>query len=106
MYKIGVVGDKDSIFGFKALGLDIFPVHSPPEVEETLRMLEREEYAVIYITEQAAASVTDVIDEFSEKMHPAIILIPGVRGNTGIGLMNVRKSVEKAVGTDILFRDE
>ncbi|PBH15845.1 V-type ATP synthase subunit F, partial [Clostridioides difficile] len=25
MYKVGVVGDKDSIMGFLALGIDIFP---------------------------------------------------------------------------------
>jgi len=25
MYKIGVVGDKDSILAFKALGIDVYP---------------------------------------------------------------------------------
>ena len=29
MYKIGVLGDRDSIYGFGALGLDVFPVESP-----------------------------------------------------------------------------
>ena len=28
MYKIAVLGDKDSVLGFKALGLDTFPVES------------------------------------------------------------------------------
>ncbi len=26
MYKIGVLGDRDSIYGFGALGLEVFPV--------------------------------------------------------------------------------
>ena len=36
-------------------------------------------------------------------MAPAIIQIPGVKGNTGAGIISVRKSVEQAVGSDILF---
>ena len=39
-------------------------------------------------------------------MTPAIIPIPGVAGNTGIGIRDVKQSVEKAVGSDILFADQ
>ncbi|MEG0541022.1 MAG: V-type ATP synthase subunit F, partial [Angelakisella sp.] len=31
--------------------------------------------------------------------------IPGRRGSMGLGLSNVKKSVERAVGADILFKD-
>ena len=34
---------------------------------------------------------------------PAVILIPGISGNTGDGLKAVKKSVEQAVGSDIIF---
>ena len=34
---------------------------------------------------------------------PAVILIPGASGNTGRGMMAVKKSVEQAVGSDIIF---
>ena len=34
---------------------------------------------------------------------PAVILIPGISGNTGDGLNAVKKSVEQAVGSDIIF---
>ncbi len=30
-YKIAVLGDKDSVLGFKALGLDVFPAESAEE---------------------------------------------------------------------------
>jgi len=36
MYKVGVVGDKDSILGFKALGMSVFPVTSALEAQETV----------------------------------------------------------------------
>jgi V/A-type H+-transporting ATPase subunit F len=39
-------------------------------------------------------------------MLPSIILIPGVKGNTGEGIRRVKATVEQAVGSDILFGDK
>ena len=36
MYKIAVMGDRDSVMGFKVLGLDVFPVTDPEEGRKTL----------------------------------------------------------------------
>ena len=33
MYKIGVIGDKDSIMGFKAVGISVFPVSTPEKLK-------------------------------------------------------------------------
>ncbi|MDR3121721.1 MAG: V-type ATP synthase subunit F, partial [Clostridiales bacterium] len=54
MYKIGVIGDKDSILGFKAVGFDVFPVGDAASAAHALREAAAGEYAVLYITEQAA----------------------------------------------------
>ena len=50
MYKIAVVGDYDSIYGFATLGLDIFPVTSRKEAEEKLEHLAASKYGIIYVT--------------------------------------------------------
>ena len=42
------------------------------------------------------------IQKYRERTVPAIIPIPGVTGNTGVGMKNVSRSVEQAVGSDIL----
>lgn len=105
MYKIAVIGDYDSIYGFAALGLDTFPVAGSQDTEETFRRLAVGNYAVIYITEAAAAAIRRVVDRFRESVYPSVILIPGVSGNTGAGIEGVKKSVEQAVGSDILFGD-
>ena len=34
MYKIAVVGDRDSVMGFRALGLDTYAVDTPEEGKE------------------------------------------------------------------------
>ena len=58
---------------------------------------------MIYITEALAAELKEEIEKYREQQLPAIIQIPGVSGNTGEGITGVKKSVEQAVGSDILF---
>ncbi len=106
MYRAAVIGAYDSIYGFVALGLDIFPVTDPRDGEDTLKKLASDNYAVIYITEALAAQLEKTIQKYKEQLLPAIILIPGVSGNTGAGVAEVKASVEKAVGSDILFSNE
>lgn len=106
MYKIGVIGDKDSILGFKAVSMSVFPVTTPSEAQETLERIAEEQYAVIYVTEHIAKDIVPTIEKYSERRFPAIIPIPGNQGSLGIGMSGVKKSVERAVGADILFKDE
>ncbi len=103
MYKVAVMGDRDSVYGFAALGLEIFPISDPAQAGRQLRRLAQGEYAVIYITEVLAAALEEELDAYRAQPLPAIIPIPGVSGNTGAGMQNVKKSVEQAVGSDIIF---
>lgn len=106
MYKAAVIGDWDSIYGFSALGLDTFRVEAEESDEEAanlLRRLSQNHYEVIYITESLARRIPAEIDRFRLQLTPAVILIPGISGNTGEGLNAVKKSVEQAVGSDIIF---
>ena len=61
---------------------------------------------LLYMTEALASDLNKEIDRYREVMKPAIILIPGISGNTGAGIAGVKKSVEQAVGSDILFNEE
>ena len=101
--RIAVIGDYDSIYGFASLGLSTFPVDGAEEAVRTLKNLASSGYGIIYITEELAAVTAKQIQKYREEMTPAIIQIPGVKGNTGDGIMAVRRSVEQAVGSDILF---
>ena len=46
MYKVAVVGDYDSIYGFAALGLETFPVSDVKETEKVFLELRSEERRV------------------------------------------------------------
>lgn len=106
MYKIAVLGDYDSIYGFATVGLETFPVDDAQEAAVKLKRLVENQYAVIYITEGLASQIKREIEHYKDQMIPAIIQIPGIKGNTGAGVLNVKKSVEQAIGSDILFGDD
>lgn len=102
MYKIGVLGDRDSVYGFGALGLRVFPVEEAEEGARLLRHLAEEGYAVLYVTEALCAQLPEELERLRERPLPAVVPIPGVAGNTGMGLEQVKRSVEQAVGSNIL----
>jgi len=105
MYKVGIIGDKDSVMGFLALGIDIFPAYEADEIKRTIRDLVEKEYAIIYITEQASLLVQEYIARYKDDRLPAIIIIPGIGGSMGIGMNEVRESAKRAIGADILFSE-
>ncbi len=101
MYKIAVLGDRDSVLGFKALGLDTFFAEDAEEARHTLHRLARENYAIIYVTEQLAGQLAEDIDRYKTQVTPAVILIPGRGGAMGLGAQALQSAVERAVGADI-----
>ncbi|MBQ0010301.1 MAG: V-type ATP synthase subunit F [Ruminococcus sp.] len=106
MYKIAVIGDRDSVLGFMAVGFSVFPTESAEEAARHLHRLVKEEYAVIYLTEELAEALSEDIAKYKDDPLPAIIPLPSRAGTLGLGLGNIKKSVERAVGADILFREE
>ena len=101
-YRIAVIGDWQSVMGFRALGLEACPVSGPEEAREKIRELARTDCAVIYLTETLAKDLEDVIARYKDEIQPAIILIPGREGSLGIGMASMQRAIERAVGADIL----
>lgn len=106
MYKIAVIGDYESIYGFSALGLETYLTTLPEVAKKTLKHLAENNYGIIYITEVLAETLSKEIEELKTQVLPAVIVIPGTYGNTGMGVKGVKKSVEQAVGSDILFGED
>lgn len=101
MYKIAVMGDRDSVLGFKALGLEVYFVEDADSARHTLHRLAGEDYAVIYLTEQLAQNLQSEIARYKDALMPAIILIPGKGGSLGLAEAGLQNAVERAVGADI-----
>jgi len=106
MYKIGVIGDRESVLGFKAVGLEVFPCDLAEEAEKALTKMVEDNFAIIYVTEQLYQQMEEAVSRYTDSKLPAIIPIPNKDGSLGIGMASVKKSVERAVGADILFGGE
>ena len=106
MYKIAVIGRPETVVGFKALGLDTFPVHEAAQAKTVFKQItqpdQADEYAIIYLEERLAESLSGDIDRFKDSPSPAVILIPGVDGSMGLGQAALQAAVERAVGANIL----
>ncbi len=103
---IAVIGDSESIKGFSAIGLDIFPCDDPADSQKLLKKLaDSDRYAVIYLTEEIYNSAEKERARCAERLTPALIPIPGVKGNMQTGRNRLSGFVEKAVGSDIIFNN-
>jgi len=103
MHKIGIIGDHNSVLGYKAVGIDTFSCETTDEAKKALSRLAKDGYAIIFIIEGTAKDMLEVMDKYKYRQLPAVVPIPGWDGNHGIGDTILKKSVERAVGADILY---
>lgn len=109
MYKLAVIGDKDSVVSFKVLGLDVYPIEFIENEEEMLHKIKKviehlvaKDYGIIFITEEYAKISKSIIDRYKAQTLPMITLIPSNRGSLNIGMNKIDENIEKAIGTNIL----
>lgn len=101
-YKIGVIGDKDSVLPFKLFGFDVRFSSTSENTEMLLQEMKEKDYGVIYLTEAEAVKIPELLQQYQDLMTPAVILIPSHNGSLGIGIKQIHDNVEKAVGQNIL----
>ena len=107
MSKIGIIGERNSVLGFMALGFSVHEAENAEAAEQTLHeMVKSGEYAVIFLVENYAEALADEIAKYKDLPLPAITVIPGSSGSRGYGMAAIKSAVERAVGADILFKED
>ena len=103
-WKIAVIGDRESVMGFRALGLDVFPAEADNAKEIFNEVIRAEEpaYAIIYLTEELSVPLQAEIAARKDELTPAVILIPSRKGSLGLGMAALNTAVERAIGSNIL----
>ncbi len=97
--EISILGPKDMIQPFQAMGLNTVEVDSK-NVRETLQTLLKSS-GIIFISEEFIPFVKDIIDEYSEVTLPAIIPIPGSGIERSFAIERLNELIKKAVGVEI-----
>ncbi len=101
--KMAIVGNATTITVFKAAGVDAFPVTDERNARETLRRVARD-YSVIFLTEDYALLLKDLLKRFDEAAYPVVLPVPSGEA-TGYGEAFLKSAMERALGVDILFND-
>lgn len=101
MDKIAVIGDRTSVLAFRAMGVDVFTPVDAEAARNSVDRAAREGYGVIFLTEAIASQIPETVSRYRSQIKPAVILIPDHQGSQGVGMSDIYKNVEKAVGTNI-----
>ena len=104
MGKIAVIGDYESICGYESVGFVIYPVENSFEAAKILDEVKKGDYPVVFICENYIRDIDEVYNKFCDCIIPAIIPIPSGTKKYDYAVSKLKGFVEKAVGTDIIFK--
>ena len=102
---VGVIGESDAVAAFRTVGMRVQAARTAQEAQRAVHEMVTSGITVIFITEDVALMIPEVLDRYAGSPDVALIPIPGNRGTTGFGMKRVRANVEKAVGADILLHN-
>ena len=101
--KIAVIGDRDTVTGFRLVGVNECGIpNTPEETRNFLYQYFRDPaMGLIIITEPLAAEVDELIVELSLSPVPGILLVPDRDGSTGAYEVVLKELIRRAVGIEI-----
>lgn len=110
-YEIAIVGPTDMVSGFKALGVESFNATTATEALEQLRDLKQtsndpendKNYAIICVIDDVLQGVDQA--EYAKVVAgalPAVVVLPGPAGASGVAIERLRMLAQKAIGSAII----
>ena len=103
--KTAIVGRGDGVLAFKAGGVDAYPAEDALKAREIIRKIAKN-YNVLFLTDDLAEELGDLIERMNESPYPVIVPVPSVSGASGYAKDRMREQMERALGVDILFQRE
>lgn len=97
--RIGIIAEKNMALAFYDLGIDVFGVENEKDFEKAKQEAKNNDFGVVFVTETISKKYN--IEEFYLKVFPAVLIIPGTKGSLGEGSKNLKKTIERALGSDL-----
>ena len=104
MKQIAIIGDKETIFPFRALGFHTVEA-AGEDVREKFKETAKEDFVIIFVTEQLVPYIEKEIEETMKKTYPIVTLIPSVIGTEETPREDIVKLIEKIVGPNLMKED-
>jgi V/A-type H+-transporting ATPase subunit F len=102
MYKIGVIGRRESVMYYAATGFKPYVAENAETALIGLKSMADDAFAIVFITEEYAEQLSEEIKKYRDKPDLAVIVIPGAFEKSGYGMRLLKNACEKAVGINIL----
>lgn len=103
---IAFIGARDTVAGFTPLGVEAHPVDGPAAASRALRRCVRAGVAIVFVTEPVAEMLEEELAALRFEPTPAVLVVPSMTSTGGGGIERLRALVEKAIGADILSRND
>ena len=102
MSDIAFIGDRDTVWPFKALGTNVFFSDEHESLLQLVNQVLQQQFKIVFVTEDVYENVRERIDGFAEESTPTITIVPSVKGSRGIALQRIRDSVRRAMGAEFI----
>ena len=97
MSKIAFIGDRDSVWGFKAFGITVLPAAGGEEAQNAFTAAVQQGHAVIFVTEDVYEACAEQIAEYRDQALPTVTVLPSVKGSRGMQMERVIENLQKRV---------
>lgn len=100
--KVIVVGDEDTVVGFKLAGVNEgYVVKTGREVEEVVtKALRDEEVAVMIVTEEVVDLAPQAFEQLYAKPRPVVVEVPTKAGSKRV-VDPIRELIRRAIGVEV-----
>jgi V/A-type H+-transporting ATPase subunit F len=106
MSRLAIVGHRDAVLPFKALGVTVCPVAGPAAALAAVKECVDAGYGIVFLTETLAQNLEAELSLLTSAASTVVTVIPDQLGSSGVGMARLKQRVEKAIGVDILFKEE
>ena len=97
--KVAILGNRESVLFFLALGIDVFLAEDSAECKEKLLEILKNGFNLIYVTENYANELLGDLDDMQRKYNAVVIFIPGGKESLNLGNKMLESYAEKAIGS-------
>lgn len=101
MKDIFAIGPSQSVLLFQGIGITSYIINNETELKEKIEQLAITA-KIIFVSEALSPLIGEFIKKYQEQVYPIILFVPLEGKESGIGVENLKKEVEKAIGMAIL----